>query len=190
MVTSSKHKTFFFRIIYTRIRRGVRRDIKEPLWGRIQCVRDVLQSHRLQPPPTALPCPALPCPSPVSTGGCLSWPADAGSGSRACMLALFSLGQSQWHQFGTCGLFLFSLSTPPSSRLPSCSCSVHFSRGWGACGPVGRGLIPSARGFCRSLVPFCVMVLTERTPHLTPIELWGWAAGRPARANAAPCSAW
>lgn len=55
---------------------------------------------------------------------------------------------------------------------------------------MGRGLIPSAWGFCQRLVPFCVMVLTERTPHLTPIELWGWAAGQPAQANAAPCSAW
>lgn len=40
-------------------------------------------------------------------------------------------------------------------------------------GPAGRGLIPSVWTFCQRLVPFCVMVLTEWTPHLTPIEQMG-----------------
>lgn len=67
----------------------------------------------------------------------------------------------------------------PPSFLFSCLSFLLSTllSGRGACGPVGRGLIPSAWGFCQRLVPFCVMVLTERTPHFTPIERWGWAAG-------------
>lgn len=190
MVTSSKHKTFFFWSICTHIgkqtHRGVCRAIKEPLWGQIQCVKAVLQSQRLQPPPTAVPCPALPCLHwRLSVLTCWCW-----FGQQSMYASAVQFGTEPVASVWNLRSFPFFLVYPPSSRLPSCSCSVRVFRAWGACGPVGRGLIPSARGFCQSLVPFCVMVLTERTPHLTPIELWGWAAGRPARANAAPCSAW
>jgi len=114
------------------------------------------------------------------------------------MCVLSNLRRSQFPQFGTGAIFLFfkmssytfSLLCSPFLPFSCLSLSLSFSlsmflSGRGACGPVGRGLIPSAWGFCQRLVPFCVMVLTERTPHLTPIELWGWAAGQPARANAA-----
>lgn len=147
----------------------------------------------------ALPCPVLPRLSlhwRLSVQACCSWLSRLAG--HFCVR--FNLERGQCTQFRNGGLFLFFkmpsstfslLSSFPLLFLPLSSFSFSmFLSSRGACGPVGRGLIPSAWGFCQSLVPFCVMVLTEWTPHLTPIELWGCAAGRPAQANAAPCSAW
>lgn len=113
-----------------------------------------------------------------NTGACASVPNQFGNDDRFSFFFLL---------FFKCPQIPFTSRPCLSSCFPA---ALSHSRSVCCRGPVGRGLIPSAWGFCQSLVPFCVMVLTERTPHLTPIELWGWAAGRPARANAAPCSAW
>lgn len=133
-----------------------------------------------------LPCPALPRPPlhwRLSVLACCGWFFGDGASSPQIWdwwsFPLFR--NARIYLFPSCPLlsshFPAALSLSPSLSL-SFSLSTFLS-GRGACGAVGRGLIPSARSFCQRLVPFCVMVLTERTPHLTPIELRGWAAGQP-----------
>lgn len=89
------------------------------------------------------------------------------------------------------------LSSSPSTLF---SLFLHFSISQGLGGLWAGALFRHPRGFCRRLVPFCVMVLTERTPHLTPIEQGrrrrvtaaqgdtGWAGRQAAQGDAAPCS--
>lgn len=193
---------------------GTRRDIKNPCEVRSTRLRlsSVSGSSQLSLKVSlavtttttnhyTLPCPALPRPSlhwrlsvlPAARSleqQCISCVREFiwdGASATNLELVVFSSFFPPKMSSSTFSLLSSSLFCFPASL--SFSLSVFLS-GRGACGPVGRGHIPSAWGFCQRLVPFCVMVLTERTPHLTPIELLGWAAGRPAQANAAPCSAW
>lgn len=167
MKCTHKHTNFFFfwsthACPYTQMHTGARRDIKKPCEVRSTVLRLSTVSRTSQLSLTVslaatttttnhctLPCPALPCPGLLSTGGCLSWPAAAGSpGQRQqclCVRSIWvranatSFGLVVFSSFLKCphlpfpSFLLLSSCFPPSLSL-SRSHSVCFSR---AGGPVG-----------------------------------------------------